>query len=110
MFLIGLLTATESKCTDTLIEDWRDHFGDCTVKSVLSVPKRKLHINILELKESLSTCVSPDHSDCHRQHHSCILHKQGGKYEIRLCVPSCGDSSPAASSDSLACYVSTECN
>ena len=45
------------KFLQTSIEDWRAHFGDCTAKSVLSVPESKLHINILEHKESLSTCV-----------------------------------------------------
>ena len=96
--------------TDTLIEDWRAHPGDCTAKSVLSVPKGKLHRNILELKENLSTCVSARPFELPQTKHSCILHKQGGKYEIMLCMPPCGDSSPAASSNSLACYVSTECN
>ena len=51
------LTYGVQSFTDTLIEDWRAHFGDWTAKSVLSVSKSKLHINILELKESLSTCV-----------------------------------------------------
>ena len=36
--------------TDTSNEDWIAHIGDCTAKSVLSVPESKLQIIILELK------------------------------------------------------------
>ena len=36
------------------------------------------------LKKVPAPCTKEGSADCHRQHHSCGIHQQGGRYEVRL--------------------------
>ena len=36
------------------------------------------------LKKVPTPCTREGSADCHRQHHSCGIHQQGGRYEVRL--------------------------
>ena len=82
--------------TDASNEGWGAHLGDHTAKGVWSDSESQLHINFLELKAVLlalkkfeQQCWGPDHFDSHGQHNGCLIHQQGGGYEIRLtlCPP-----------------------
>ena len=82
--------------TEASNEGWGAHLGESTARGVWSGPEGKLHINFLELKAVLlalkelrASLQEPDCSNCNRQHNCGLLHKQGGRYEIRLslCPP-----------------------
>ena len=81
--------------TDASNEGWGAHLGDFTARGLWSTQESALHINLLELKAVLlalkqfERLLEPDHSGVFRQHNSGLLHKQGGRYEIRLslCSP-----------------------
>ena len=80
--------------TDASNEGWGAHLGDCSTKGIWSQPESKLHINFLEGSFSGPQGVQAfmqesDSVSGHGQHHSCCLHKQGWRYEIRLslCPP-----------------------
>ena len=75
--------------TDASKEGWGAHLGDFTASGTWSVPESKLHINFLELKAVLlalkrfQQLVQGKVVDC-RQHYSCGIHQQGGRYEVRF--------------------------
>ena len=77
--------------TDASKEGWGAHLGDFTASGTWSVPESKLHINFLELKAVLlalkkipTISARKGRPDCHRQHYSCGIHQQGGRYEVRF--------------------------
>ena len=61
-----------------------EDLGNCTAKGLWSKPESHLHINFLELKAAplalkrFEQLFGPDHFGGNRQHHSCVLHKNGG--------------------------------
>ena len=77
--------------TDASNEGWGAYLGKATARGVWSKPEGKLHINFLELKAVFLALksIKPNCSDCDRQHDCGLVHKQGGRYEIRLslCPP-----------------------
>ena len=73
--------------TDASKEGWGALLGNFTASGTWSVPESQLHINFLEIK---NTKKVPAHgtrescSGCHGRLYSCGIHKQGGRYEVRL--------------------------
>ena len=82
--------------TDASNEGWGAHLGDSTAIGIWSLPESHLHINFLGVKSSPSgpqefraSLQGPDCSCSNRQLNCSLLHKQTGRYEIRLslCPP-----------------------
>ena len=76
--------------TDASKEGWGAHLNEHTARGTWSFPESKLHINYLELKavflalkefQDLKMC-SQNNSCSNRQHHSGVMHKQGGRHEV----------------------------
>ena len=64
----------------------RLHYKQCLVSARKS-PAHKLpgtKGSLAGLKKIPASCAGKSCSSGHRQHHSCGLHKQGGRYEVRL--------------------------
>ena len=71
--------------TDASKEGWGAHLNKRTARGFWSLPESKLHINYLETKSSKRVprpLHRPDSLGGDRQHHSCVLHKQGGRHEV----------------------------
>ena len=81
--------------TDASNEGWGAHLGDFTARGLWSTQESALHINLLELQAVLLALKQFERLCWNqtilvfRQHNSGLLHKQGGRYEIRLslCSP-----------------------
>ena len=80
--------------TDASNEGWGAHLGDHTAKGVWS--EKPVAHKLSRAKggpsgpqEVRATVLGPDHFDSHGQHNGCLIHQQGGGYEIRLtlCPP-----------------------
>ena len=79
--------------TDASNEDWGAHLEQVSAKGLWSDKKKRLHLNILELKavslalQGSRTSVKPNSVGCYGQLDSSSLHnKQGGTHSAELCA------------------------
>ena len=62
-----------------------NQISNCPLDRVLTY-QILIYLLILQINKFQALLLGPDCSDCHGQYHRCLLHKQGGKSEIRLCT------------------------
>ena len=77
--------------TDASNEGWGAHLGDSTARGVWSPPRKSPPHKLSRVEGSPSgaeefrtSLQGPDCSGCNGQHNGGLLHKQTGRYEIRL--------------------------